>query len=77
MSGTRFSTAYIGSFNDPVLGRKVVVPDHKLYFVPVPTLQEAPLLSRHIERPSDLWRNRRLCGAVDLGNQRHREPDHP
>ena len=52
MSGSRFCTAYIGPFNDPVLGRKVVVPDHKLYFVPVSTLKEAQYLTGILNAPA-------------------------
>jgi hypothetical protein len=45
MSGQRFGAAYVGPVEDPVLGRRVVVPDHKLYFVPVPTEDEARYLT--------------------------------
>lgn len=34
MSGKGFAVAYTGSVLDPVLGNKVVIPDHKLYFHP-------------------------------------------
>ena len=33
LSGGRFAAAYVGSHEDPVLGRRLVVPAHKLYFV--------------------------------------------
>jgi hypothetical protein len=52
MSGSRFCAGYIGPFNDPVLGRKVVVPDHKLYFVPVSTLNEARYLTGILNAPA-------------------------
>ncbi len=45
MSGHNFCAGYVGSFDDPVLGARVVVPDHKLYFVPVETLDEARYLT--------------------------------
>lgn len=44
MSGGRFAAAYIGSVDHPVVGKKVVVPDHKLYFVPMETEEEAAYL---------------------------------
>jgi hypothetical protein len=52
MSGSRFCAGYIGRFNDPVLGRKIVVPDHKLYFVPVSTLNEARYLTGILNAPA-------------------------
>jgi hypothetical protein len=52
MSGSRFCAGYIGPINDPILGRKVVVPDHKLYFVPVATLAEARYLTGILNAPS-------------------------
>jgi hypothetical protein len=52
MSGSRFCAGYIGPINDPVLGRKIVVPDHKLYFVPVGTLREARYLTGILNAPA-------------------------
>ena len=40
-----FFAAYIGPVNDPILGQKVVVPDHKLYFIPAETEQQAAFLT--------------------------------
>jgi hypothetical protein len=45
MGGHRFCAAYIGPIDDPALGVKIVVADHKLYFVPVETLDEAKYLT--------------------------------
>lgn len=45
MSGTRFQAAYVGSVKDQHLGSKVIVPDHKLYFIPVKTEAEAAYLT--------------------------------
>jgi hypothetical protein len=45
MPGGRFDAAYIGSVDDEVLGKKLVVPDHKLYFIPVKTEAEAAYLA--------------------------------
>ena len=51
MSGSRFCAAYITPCDDPVLGRRVVIPDHKLYFVPVDSLQEARYLTGILNAP--------------------------
>jgi len=51
MSGHRFAAAYIGSFDDPLLGSKVVVPDHKLYFVPLETEEEAAYVTGILNAP--------------------------
>lgn len=45
MPGGRFDAAYIGSVDDAVLGKKLVIPDHKLYFIPVKTESEAAYLT--------------------------------
>ena len=42
---SRFAAAYLGPVVDPVLGPKVAIPDHKLYFVPVLTEEEAAYLT--------------------------------
>ena len=52
MSGSRFCAAYVGSIDDPLAGRKVVVPDHKLYMVPVDTLEEAQFLTGVLNAPT-------------------------
>lgn len=52
MSGGRFCAAYVGSVDDPVLGRKVVVPDHKLYMVPVEALEQAQFLTGILNAPT-------------------------
>ncbi len=45
MTGGRFAAAYTGKHHDPLLGEKVVIPDHKLYFVAVETEEEAAYLT--------------------------------
>ncbi|MGB9846459.1 MAG: hypothetical protein ACPLRH_03025, partial [Desulfotomaculales bacterium] len=45
MPGGRFVAAYCGLHTDPNLGKKVIVPDHKLYFIPVPSEHEAAYLT--------------------------------
>jgi hypothetical protein len=52
MSGSRFCAGYIGPVNDAVLGHKIVVPDHKLYFVPVANVNEARYLTGILNAPS-------------------------
>ncbi|MFN3762035.1 MAG: N-6 DNA methylase [Anaerolineae bacterium] len=51
LAGGKFSAAYIGSLDDPILGEKVVVPDHKLYFIPVETEDEAAYLTAFLNAP--------------------------
>jgi hypothetical protein len=51
MRGRRFCAAYIGPVNDSVLGERVVVPDHKLYFVPVDSEDEAAYLTGILNAP--------------------------
>ncbi len=52
MGGTRFAAAYIGDWPDSVLGRKCVIPDHKLYFIPVATQAEAAYLTGLLNAPT-------------------------
>ena len=50
--GTRFGAAYVGPVDDPLLGRRVVVCDHKLYMVALETLEEAQYLTALLNAPS-------------------------
>lgn len=52
MRGHRFCAAYLAPVHDPVLGERVVVPDHKLYFVPLSTLAEAQYLTGVLNAPT-------------------------
>ena len=52
MSGNQFVAAYLGEYRHPVLGRKIVVPDHKLYFIPVATEDEAAFLVGILNSPT-------------------------
>jgi len=47
----RFYSAVIGSQEDRWLGRKVVIPDHKLYFVPCDSEEEAHYLCAVLNAP--------------------------
>ncbi|MES2644814.1 MAG: hypothetical protein V4850_35330 [Myxococcota bacterium] len=52
MSSGRFVAAYVGDHDDPLLGRRTVVPDHKLYFVPVDTEDEAAYVTGLLNAPT-------------------------
>ena len=52
MSGHRFCAAYVGTVDDPIIGSKVVIPDHKLYMAPVDTLEEAQFLTGILNAPT-------------------------
>lgn len=45
MNNNTFFAAYIGPVVDEILGKKIVVPDHKLYFIPVATESHAAFLT--------------------------------
>jgi hypothetical protein len=51
MSGGRFAAAIVSPVRHPQLGTKVIVPDHKLYFVPCSKLQEAAFLAALLNAP--------------------------
>lgn len=67
MGGTRFSAAYIGSVDDQVLGTKIVVPDHKVYFVPVETEDEAAYLTGILNTPYVARAIAGYAAALSLG----------
>ncbi|NML42533.1 N-6 DNA methylase [Ramlibacter sp. G-1-2-2] len=49
--GKEFAAAYIGTAPSKHLGDKVVVPDHKVYFIPVQTEGEAAYLTAYLNAP--------------------------
>lgn len=49
--GKTFAAAYIGSVQTGFGGQKLVVPDHKLYFIPVDTEEEAAYLTGFLNAP--------------------------
>ena len=51
MGGGKFAAAYIGTLVDPLVGAREVVPDHKLYFVPLQTEEEAAYLTGVLNAP--------------------------
>jgi hypothetical protein len=88
MPGKRFCAAYVGSHEHPTLGRKVVVPDHKVYFVPCDTEREAAFLAGFLNAPTVAAGVSAYAAALSLGvsvveylripkydprDQRHRE----
>lgn len=51
MPGGRFAAAYAGEHTSQYLGKRVVIPDHKLYFVPCETKAEAMYLVGLLNAP--------------------------
>lgn len=49
--GKSFAVAYVGSAPTSFAGEKLVVPDHKLYFIPVDTEVEAAYLTGFLNAP--------------------------
>lgn len=49
--GKSFAAAYVGSAQTRFAGEKSVIPDHKLYFVPVETQAEAAYLTGFLNAP--------------------------
>lgn len=50
--GNTFAAAYIGSASIEHAGKKTVVPDHKLYFIPVESEPEAAYLTGFLNAPT-------------------------
>ncbi len=50
--GNTFAAAYIGSTSIEHVGEKTVVPDHKLYFIPVESESEAAYLTGFLNAPT-------------------------
>lgn len=50
--GNTFAAAYIGSATIEHAGKKIVVPDHKLYFIPVESEPEAAYLTGFLNAPT-------------------------
>lgn len=67
MSGSRFCAAYVGKVDDPVLGKKIAVADHKLYMVPVANLAEAQFLTAALNAPTVAQAVSAYAAALSLG----------
>ena len=50
--GSKFAAAYIGSAEIEFAGEKTVIPDHKLYFIPVDSEAEAAYLTGYLNAPT-------------------------
>ncbi len=50
--GNTFAAAYIGSISIEHVGEKTVIPDHKLYFIPVDSEPEAAYLTGFLNAPT-------------------------
>lgn len=50
--GNTFAAAYIGSASIEHAGEKIVIPDHKLYFIPVDSEPEAAYLTGFLNAPT-------------------------
>lgn len=50
--GNTFAAAYVGSVSLEFAGTRVVVPDHKLYFIPVESEHEAAYLTGFLNAPT-------------------------
>lgn len=51
LGGGKFAAAYMGHYADPLLGCKIMIPDHKLYFVPCASHDEAAYLTGFLNAP--------------------------
>jgi hypothetical protein len=67
ISGGRFAAAYVGSYAHPILGEKVIVPDHKVYFVPMWNEDEAAFLTGFLNAPLVSSAVAAYAAALSLG----------
>lgn len=65
--GRVFCAAYVGTHKHPVLGEKVVVPDHKVYFVPCGSENEAAFLTGFLNAPAVAAGVSAYAAALSLG----------
>jgi hypothetical protein len=67
MPGGRFQAAYVDSMVHPILGRRVVIPDHKVYFVPCKSEGEAAYLTGFLNAPVVAGGINAYASALSLG----------
>jgi hypothetical protein len=67
MSGGRFAAAYVGAYTHSILGEKVIVPDHKVYFVPLWSEDEAAFLTGFLNAPPVSSAVAAYAAALSLG----------
>jgi hypothetical protein len=65
--GNTFAAAYIGSSLIEHAGEKIVVPDHKLYFIPVETEAEAAYLTGFLNAPTIVKAVSAYAAELSLG----------
>ena len=65
----RFYAAAQGPVDDPLLGARVVVPDHKLYFIPVADEAEAAFLTGLLNAPTVATAVTAGAAALSLGGE--------
>lgn len=65
--GNTFAAAYIGSTSIEYAGEKVVVPDHKLYFIPVASESEAAYLTGFLNAPTIVKAVSAYAAQLSLG----------
>ena len=52
MSGGRFAAAHLAPIDDAILGERISISDHKLYFIPLQDADEAAYLTELLNAPS-------------------------
>jgi hypothetical protein len=67
ISGKNFCAAYVGSHEHPGLDNRVVVPDHKVYFVPCDSEPEAAFLTGFLNAPAVAAGISAYAAALSLG----------
>jgi hypothetical protein len=65
--GNTFAAAYIGSAKIEHAGEKTVVPDHKLYFIPVESEPEAAYLTGFLNAPTIVKAVSAYAAQLSLG----------
>jgi hypothetical protein len=67
MQGGRFCAALVGTATIEHLGRRLVVPDHKVYFVPCQTRAEGAFLTAFLNAPAVSGAVSAYASALSLG----------
>ncbi len=65
--GNTFAAAYIGSLSNDDFGEKIVLPDHKLYFIPVESESEAAYLTGFLNAPTIVKAVSAYAAQLSLG----------
>lgn len=68
MSGGNFFAAYAGSYADPLLNEtKIIIPDHKVYFIPAESADEAHFITGFLNSPSVRFAINAYASQLSLG----------